>query len=110
MSRREDRHACLDCKVIPGESFVPQHKLVVANFHFRIRGQQDKHAKVARTKWWKLKEEAAQAFKKRVIKEGPWQEGGDASNMWMKMAICICKVASKEFGVSRETRSEAKDT
>jgi hypothetical protein len=33
-ARREDRHACLDCKVIPGECVVPQHKLVVADFCF----------------------------------------------------------------------------
>ncbi|EMS61489.1 hypothetical protein TRIUR3_01874 [Triticum urartu] len=78
LSRREDRRACLDCKVIPGESVVPQHKLVVADFRFRIRVQRDKCAKVARTKWWKLKGEVAQAFKERVIKEGPWEEGGDA--------------------------------
>jgi hypothetical protein len=36
LTRREDRHACLDCKVIPGECVVPQHKLVVADFHFRF--------------------------------------------------------------------------
>jgi hypothetical protein len=60
-------------------------------------------------KWWKLKGEVTQAFKERVIKEGPWEEGGDADNMWMKMATCICKVASEEF-VSRRSRSEAKDT
>jgi hypothetical protein len=34
LARREDRHACLDCKVIPGECVVPQHKLVVADFRF----------------------------------------------------------------------------
>jgi hypothetical protein len=34
--RREDRHTCLDCKVIPGECVVPQHKLVVTDFRFRI--------------------------------------------------------------------------
>jgi hypothetical protein len=28
--RREDRHACLDCKVIPGGCVVPQHKHMVA--------------------------------------------------------------------------------
>jgi hypothetical protein len=39
LTRREDRHACLDCKVIPGECVVPQHKLVVADFRFRIRLQ-----------------------------------------------------------------------
>jgi hypothetical protein len=52
----------------------------------------------------------AQAFKKRVIKEGPWEEEGDADNMWMKMATCIRKVALEEFEVSRESRLEAKDT
>ena len=71
LSRREDRRACIDCKAIPGESVVPQHKLVVADFHFRIRVQRDKRVKVARTKWWKLKGEASQAFRERVIKEGP---------------------------------------
>jgi hypothetical protein len=34
LMRRNDRHACLDCKVIHGECVVPQHKLVVVNFHF----------------------------------------------------------------------------
>jgi hypothetical protein len=27
-------------------------------------------------KWWKLKEEVAKMFKERVLKEGPWHEGG----------------------------------
>ena len=31
-------------------------------------------------------------FKERVIKEGPWEEGGGVDNMWMKMATCIRKV------------------
>jgi hypothetical protein len=29
-------------------------------------------------KWWNLKG-AAQAFKERVFKEGPWEEGGDSN-------------------------------
>jgi hypothetical protein len=39
LTKREDRHACLDCKVIPGECVVPQHKLVVADFRFQVRLQ-----------------------------------------------------------------------
>jgi hypothetical protein len=31
LARREDRHVCLNCMVIPGERVVPQHKLVVAD-------------------------------------------------------------------------------
>jgi hypothetical protein len=39
LTRKKDRHACLDCKMIPGECVVPQHKLMVACFRFRIHLQ-----------------------------------------------------------------------
>jgi hypothetical protein len=32
LTRREERPNCVDCKVIPDECVVPQHKLVVADF------------------------------------------------------------------------------
>jgi hypothetical protein len=65
--RREDIHACLDCKVIPGECVVPQHKLVVADFRFLVRLQWSKRVQAPRMKWWILKEEAAKTFKERVL-------------------------------------------
>jgi hypothetical protein len=71
LARREDRHACLDCKVIPEECVVPQHKLVVTDFHFQVRFQQSKCVQAPRTKWWKLKEEVTKTFKERVLKECP---------------------------------------
>jgi hypothetical protein len=86
LARREDRHICLDCKVILGECVVPQHKLVVADFRFRVRLQQSKRVQVPKTKWWKLKEEAA------------------------KMSTCIRKVASEEFGVTIGGKRETKET
>jgi hypothetical protein len=49
-------------------------------------------------------------FKKRVLKEGSWHEGGDANSMRMKMSTCIRKVASKEFGVTKEGKRETKET
>jgi hypothetical protein len=109
LARRDDRHACLDCKMIPGECVVPQHKLVVADFCFRVRLQRSKHVQASRMKWWKLKEEAAKMFKERALKEVPWHEGGDANSMWMKITTCIRKVASEELGVvtkggKRETK------
>ena len=75
LARREDRCDCLDCKVIPRECVVPQYKLVVADFRLRVRVHRDKRAKIAKTKWWKLRGEAAQAFKERMLDEGPWEEG-----------------------------------
>ncbi|KAM0887510.1 hypothetical protein ACQ4PT_028970 [Festuca glaucescens] len=84
--------ACLDCKVIPGECVVAQHKLVVADFRFHARVMRDKGIKITRTKWWKLKREAQQTFRERMITEGPWDEEGDADSMWVKMGTCIRKV------------------
>ena len=49
LSRREDRRDFLDCKVIPGECAVPQHKLVVADFRLRVRVHQNKRANITRT-------------------------------------------------------------
>jgi hypothetical protein len=92
-ARREDRRACLDCKVIPGECVIPQHKLVVAEllvvaeFHFWVRAHRDKHTKIARTKWWKLRGEEAQTFKERMLGDGLWKEGADVDDMWLKMVI-----------------------
>jgi hypothetical protein len=61
-------------------------------------------------KWWKLKEEAVKMFKERVLKEGPWHEGGDAHSMWMKMSTCIRKVVSEEFRVTKGGKCETKET
>jgi hypothetical protein len=68
--RRKDRHACLDCKVTPGECVMPQQKLVVVDFRFRLHLQRSKRVQALRTKWLKLKEEAVKTFKERVLKEG----------------------------------------
>jgi hypothetical protein len=40
-------------------------------------------------------------LKERVLKEGPWHEGGDANSLWMKISTCIRKVTSKEFRVTK---------
>jgi hypothetical protein len=110
LTRREDKRACLDCKVIPGECVVSQHKLVVADFSYRIRCRVDKQTKIAKTKWWKLRGGHSKAFNERLIAEGTWIEEEDANSMWVKMATCIRKLASEVFGVTKGSRSEPKDT
>ena len=82
---------------------------MVADFRLRVRVHRDKRVKIVRTKWWKLRGEAAQAFKERMLGEGLW-EGEDADDMWLKMATCVRKVASEVFGVSRGGKQEGKDT
>jgi hypothetical protein len=51
LARREDRHSCLDCKVTPGECVVPRHKLVVADFRFRVRLQRSTRVQAPMMKW-----------------------------------------------------------
>ena len=83
---------------------------MVVDFRFQVRVHRDKRDKIMRTKWWKLRGEAAQTFKERMLGEGPWKEGEDADDMWLKMATCVQKVASKVLGVSRGGKQEGKDT
>ena len=45
-----------------------------------------------------------------MLSEGPWEEGEDANNMWLKMATYVQKVASKVFDVIKGSKREAKDT
>jgi hypothetical protein len=49
-------------------------------------------------------------FKERVIKKGPWHEGGDANSMWMKMSTCIRKVVSEGSRVTKGGKRETKET
>ena len=97
------------CKVISEECVVSQHKLLVADFRFQVRDHRDKQAKIERTKWWKLKGETSEVFRKRVIKKGSWKEEEDI-NMWEKMATNIRKVTSEVCGVTKGSGGEAKDT
>jgi hypothetical protein len=52
-----------------------------------LHNHRDKQAKTTRTKWWKLKGETSEIFKKRVIKEGNWKE--DVANMWEKCQLAF---------------------
>ena len=89
---------------------VAQHKLVVADIRFLVQARGNKQARVARTKWWKLEWETSKIFKEKITEEGPWNDDGDANNIWKEMATCVRKVASEVLGVTKERRCDSKDT
>jgi hypothetical protein len=60
----------MDCKVIPDECVVTQHKLLVADFYCQVCVRRDRGMKITRTRWWKLKWDVSQVFKNIVITEG----------------------------------------
>jgi hypothetical protein len=41
----------MDCKVIPDECVVTQHKLLVADFYFQVCVRRDRGMKITRTRW-----------------------------------------------------------
>nr|CAB3499326.1 unnamed protein product [Digitaria exilis] len=45
-----------------------------------------------------------------MVEEGPWDEGEDVDDMWLKMATCVRTVAAEVLGVSRGGKQEGKDT
>jgi hypothetical protein len=55
LTRREERPNCMDCKVIPGEYVVTQHKFLVTDFCFQVCVRRDRGMKITRTRWWELK-------------------------------------------------------
>jgi hypothetical protein len=93
--------------VIPWECVVPQHKLVIADFCFRIRLQGSKRVQAPRTKWWKLKEDVVRTFKERVLKKGlGMKEVMQIACGWgCPLAL---KMALEEFGVTKWGKHEAK--
>jgi hypothetical protein len=66
--RREDRHACLDCKVIPREYVVPQYKLVVADFRFRVRFQRSKRVQAQERSGGNLKKMSQRRLRKELLR------------------------------------------
>ncbi|KAJ4774896.1 Craniofacial development protein 2 [Rhynchospora pubera] len=108
LARREDRRACMDCKVIPGECVVSQHKLVVADFRFPLRSRVGRGARVVKTKWWKLKGDVSHTFRGRMIEEGPWKAGEEANKMWEDMSASIQKKYKLAKKNAKKAVSEAR--
>jgi hypothetical protein len=50
LTRRDEKSNCMDCKVIPGECVVTQHKLLVVDFHFQVCVRRDRGVKITRAK------------------------------------------------------------
>ena len=61
LSRQVDR-GCMDCKVVPGESVVTQHRLLIFDIRIRRRFRNIKRKLDPKIKWWRLKEGNQEVF------------------------------------------------
>ena len=56
LTRKVDKDYCIDCKVVPGESVVTQHRLLILDIRIR-RFRKIKRRLDLKIKWWRLKED-----------------------------------------------------
>ena len=51
ITRKVDRGGCMDCKVVPGESVVTQHRLLILDVRIRRRFRKIKRKLDPKIKW-----------------------------------------------------------
>ena len=102
LARREHKRIVIDCKVIPGEEVVSQHRLVMMELRIE-RTRKSKVKRIGKIKSWRLRDGAvAREFKVGVIdKQGKDVADQGVNEMWNKMKDVIVQVAVKICGRGR---------
>ena len=108
--RKSDRSLCKDCKVILGESLVPQHRILVMDVYIQKCKRKDVFTSCPKTKWWNFKGENLAKFKNQLAKEDFWSFEGEINLMWNKMANCVKKVAKEILGESKGKKFTRRET
>lgn len=58
----------MDCKVIPGEAVVTQHRILVTGFSMKVERRRRKEKRKSKIKVWKLRGEEKAEFRRKVEK------------------------------------------
>ncbi|XP_026746110.1 uncharacterized protein LOC113507456 [Trichoplusia ni] len=94
-----------NCKVLPGEALVTQHRLIVLEAKFSVSPKIRKHRPPPKTRWRMLqKEECATMFRNQVVDkmtEMSEMEGKSVNECWSEMAKCIRESAKDVCGESK---------
>ena len=112
--RKEDKKIIMDCKVIPNESVVAQHKLVVADVRKKAIKKSKPPARNKRIKTWKLKGEKAIEFRNKVerIREERYVNGIPESpeEIWVDMKEIVVPAAAEVCGRTSGNGHQEKET
>ncbi|XP_045458566.1 craniofacial development protein 2-like [Melitaea cinxia] len=112
--RRNRLKSAKDCKVIPSESLVSQHRLMLLDLTLKVQSLNKSPKPPVRTKWYRLDDrEVAAEFRERVV--GKMIEMGDMVGMgvnecWSEMATWVRSVARDVLGETKGKRKIEKDT
>lgn len=66
MVRKENRRLVMDCKVIPGEAVVTQHRVLVADLRIKVEKKRKKEERKRKIKVWELNGEKKTEFRNKV--------------------------------------------
>ena len=106
LCRCKSRNEVLDCKVIPGESVAPQHRLVVGRICLGTKRKGERKCE-PNIKWWKLKEETTREM---FAHEAKNRLGSPFPNDWKETSGTIYSVAKEVLGVTSGRRKMDKET
>ncbi|CAH9115852.1 unnamed protein product [Cuscuta epithymum] len=110
--RTTRRTSYTDCKVIPGESVVTQHRMLVLDFRGKNHRRQIKQQVEPKIKWWRLEGDLQQSFAHKMFGEDVWRidNGTHVEDAWLSMELTINKVAKEVLGESKGCLPPKKDT
>ena len=110
LARGADRLLCKDCKVIPGECLVTQHRLLVLDICLKGNNRRRREVRYPRTKWWALRGEKQEVLKERLSREVRWGLEGNSDSMWNTVADGIRRISKEVLGESKGKGPISKET
>ncbi|KAL0810434.1 hypothetical protein ABMA28_010573 [Loxostege sticticalis] len=100
-----------NCKVIPGECVVPQHRIVVMDMSFQAKSRPRKEKEPELTRWWLLKGRKADDFREELKDLNiPEDIENDVNASWSHLQTKILKAANKVLGRTRGGKRIPKET
>jgi hypothetical protein len=100
--QRQWQKMVTNVKVIPGESCVPQHRLLVCVLQLNSRGTTQKAEYIPRIRVWKLKDaEVQQRFQQEVQMRAAGREDGDVDSKWNGLKACLLDSARITCGYTK---------
>ncbi|XP_075104628.1 uncharacterized protein LOC142178805 [Nicotiana tabacum] len=101
LCRKCDRGLCMDCKVIPSECLMTQHRLIVMDLGIKRNRKKRAVCSQPRVKWGNLTKDKAQELGERLLAMGAWKNSGDGTALWAMKAKYIREAAREVLGVTK---------
>ena len=109
MTRRADLKEMRDCKVIPGEEVVSQHRLLCAV----LRTKEAKHRRrnrEKRIKIWTLKGEKVAEYREKVEEEYQLEADTNAEESWKIFRKVVMRAAEEMCGATKGGKHLERET